>query len=1109
MTDTDPRPARKETAYVRARITKSKLNKRLTLRNIFQGYSSRSTPTALSRIRAKARSRIVQEIERQGNARTALSFLGRHAIIGDLIRGTPFPSSPRNVEAPRRENFESVWNAIEYVALTLLPFAKHVSRLETYREKWYELDRIDDVSLNSFEKDFGFSCWLSGERIGMFPPGSNEQVEYVRQLLNECKDIVSHFSIAIKYGLRSGSKASSDIRQYIAGNGLPKPVAAFLLAFLHPSPDLSQEEVHSALSIASRTPVVDRWIILVRCVQSLVAEANDIIPQLQDLVALPKLLASVTAVEACNLLQALGSKPAATTGFEPSSVENGLIHMATETQAEVHDPLARAIIRTLLSLVGTNADWDANLAILDRLVVVHAGTRLGGICGSIVGQAASFTEKRAKRWRRWFELVSHAKVLSAFPGGNIGRFLRLYGAGDDAKQRHIELLDTAERGDSHGVIALLGAVSDTKRYTREEMAVLLDAYLDSGDNAAAVKIGARVISHEQSLVRRLPFESLNEAVPSAPATTASEAVMRVIVADACVRHGATSDVGKRNDCFDDVLDIAGVALPSDTMPMLKSENLDPGILLYFLEKICTAAIMDTVPVGRSTEELQQERIRILNALRELDKSNERRHELEIKETAIHIAVRHELVTLNQQRVYVDTDGLRARLANALADDFDRYVRYKKLDIRKNDTSSIMNRLKELFPELTFEVVGELARDFSSESDRALLKMVLTVRDGFAESPDFGLDGYLSGGIRHGNLEALLREPLANKNLLGTFPDNERFSPPEFANMLTGINPQEKLRIDACFQAFAKSFQSIVDKVLLEWVRIENSGDDSPAFFDLSVTSADVNTIEARFRDNETLESFLVYSIAHWWDRVDKCLENARNRIRTDLKRSILSAVEVLEENIRAIFASDVVDSLLDNFLAPARGELDTAIERLCEWFQRAEADEAGFVDLRLPFEVAAKTVRGMFPKVNFNWNLSVSESSSQISRRVIKHWFDILHALYVNAAKHGGNSAECRVTTTCAVDETGGYIEVTNELSNRSDYGDVDTAIADAMLRLNDGRAMASVRSEGGSGLIKVLKYARGDLRCPLSTLTVKRIAERFVVRLNFPTAPAGLRSSI
>ncbi len=1077
----------------------------MTLRNIFQGYSSRSTPTTLARSRSKARSRIAQEIERRGNARTALSFLNRHVIVWGLIRGTPFPSCPGNVEPPRQETFESVWSALEYVALSLLPFAKHIGRLEAYREKWYDPSRTDDECLSELENAFGFSCWLSGEKIGMFPPGSNETVEYVKELLKECRDIVSHFFISNKYGLRTCSKASTDIRQFIGEHQLPHPVAALLLALLHPIPDLSKEEVNAALSIASRIPVVDRWIVLLRCTQSLVASDNDVIPQLRKLVALPRLLSSATSVEAGNLLHVLGTEPMSPIAFEPGLIENGLIHMATGTLDAVQNASVKTIVSTLLSLVGTSADWDANLAILDRNALSYAGTRLGGIYASIVGQAGSFTEKRAKRWRRWLELVSHTKVIRAFPEGNIGRYLRLYGADDATRQRLVELLNIAEQGDAMRVIALLQG--GQRPLTREELAILLDAYIDVGNNTATVEVAAQVIAHEQSLARRLPFDTLSDVVPTEPAMTASEAVIRAIVTDACVRHGATSDVGTRNDCFDDVLDIAGVALPSDAISTLRSENLDPSILIYFLEKICTTAIMDTVPVGRSTEELQNERIRILNALRELDKPNESRHELEIKETAIHVAVRRELVSLNQQRVYVDTDGLKARLTNSLADDYDRYVRYRKLDSRKSGNANIVSKLQDLFPDLTLIDMSELAREATSESDRALVKMVVAVRDGFAESPDFGLDGYLSGGIRHGNLEALLREPLAKKNLLGTFSDDDRFAPPEFANALVMVKLHEKPRIEECFRNFAQSFQSIVDEVLREWVRIENSGKESPALFDLSVTSTDVRIIEADVRDTETIDSFLNYSIEYFWERVDTCLKKARKKIRSELKRRVLSAVEVLEANIRAIFAPQVVDSLLDNFLAPARGALDTAIERLCEWFQRGEAAESGFVDIRLPIQVAAQTVKGMFPNVQFDWKFDVSESSSQISRRVIKHWFDIVHALYVNAAKHGGNSAGCRVTTVCSIQETGGYIEISSDLSARSDYGVVDTAIADAMQRLNDSRAIASVRSEGGSGLIKVLKYARGDLRCPQSTLSVKRIADRFVVRLDFPTAPTGLRS--
>lgn len=174
-------------------------------------------------------------------------------------------------------------------------------------------------------------------------------------------------------------------------------------------------------------------------------------------------------------------------------------------------------------------------------------------------------------------------------------------------------------------------------------------------------------------------------------------------------------------------------------------------LIYFLHYICIPKVMDISIPFKEIQERDQERVGICNLLSEIDTSNIKEYEEEIRITTQKIMISRELKTIEENRIHVNIEGIKERLTQAYKNDFLRYKFYQDERIMQ------FTLLKE----------GEKIEQFKFIQDapeRIFRELVFHVRDAFVSSDEYGLNGYLSLNFRHGTLEEELRGPL-NKALL--------------------------------------------------------------------------------------------------------------------------------------------------------------------------------------------------------------------------------------------------------------------------------------------------------------------------------------------------------
>lgn len=1071
------------------------------IRQVFAGRRGDSGRTPLA---AHARELVRSSVEQTGNGRQALRLAERHPHLFRAVAGPrPFPTSASELRpVVGIRPLPTPLTAIEFIAVTLLPAAVKLAEFQRALDNSLLSEQGDTEDfLEACSASFGFSAWLAGEALLDLASDLDAASSYLRRL--DASDELGLVSLLASERFIScaSSTAVPELDAWIINRDYPPQLRSIVTAWVHPTPLLSDEEIRQALAFALQLPAVDRWIVLQRCIGAFLSELQPVSRErlLAQAPALLRLCALIPSVFSVNLQQLLSAceTPSRQAAAPPHHLEQLLIK-ALESQESKAPPPDGAdgtpVTTALANLAASGSASSGHLAVLGREAVITTGTRMGSVLAGVVRQCLPLTESRASAAIVWVRLFGHSSLLSASMGGRVAAALRLRKAG--SRRSVLERMTEAAARGAHNEVLSIAATDGAESV--DEIAALLDSLLLTGDTSRAILRANEIVVFYPDVAERLPFVELAAAIPDTAATDLAAGVNRAVLAHHCARHNAPGAEIKRNDYFEDVLDLAGVRLPSDAAEQVFAVVGTP-LAMNFFESVCVPQVMDTVPVGSSTEELLTERIRILGVLRAklMSDADTRqsvssiadRIELEMKELATHLSVMSEIASLDQRRVYVDTEGLRLRMSAGLASDFERFRRFSALDVHSDrDLEQLRRLLSEQFPDTTIIGLSELQRALTSESDRALSKMLLQIRDGFAVSPEFGLDGYLSGGIRHGNLEFHLREPFVTGDLLGVFRADGGFTPPGFSEQLisewTLFN--DGAGITQAFRDLASGVRALIDEVLMEWVQVDLDDTQPRALFQFSLSQAGVRLLEQRLRRSNSPEDFIDVCLAHWWAVVDRCLERARIRIREELSDRLMTLLRKFE-----IECSNLVDidrrGVLSNEVASVATAIATAIAKLEEWFHRPTSGAIGDVEAATAVKVCLRLMESLFPLLEFETVVEIRPETATIQRRDLKHWVDIIHVLLVNAAEHGGARDKCEVAVKWTFDEDAVRLTVSNRLGPNINVCVVDERLLAGRAKRADGAAVRRVRMEGSSGLIKVMKYAQADLRCPDASVNVDR----------------------
>ncbi len=592
----------------------------------------------------------------------------------------------------------------------------------------------------------------------------------------------------------------------------------------------------------------------------------------------------------------------------------------------------------------------------------------------------------------------------------------------------------------------------------EQDAVLLlgHAFRKQSKYLECVELFANAYVKNIYIEPRLPIAELIDEIDAhgiSCETSIAHPILRGIIA----RMGGNRQIHKRDDAYEDFLEAHEITRPTQLNEIRDRFNID--LLITFLRDVCLPQVMDSSVAFESTEELLSERIGVCRMLIECDPDHVEVYSEEIKKITQYLVVQKGITEVEQSKIYVDALGIAHAIEKSLKDSYARYVDLVATDHNAGAEKLIL-KLHEILGE---EVVVIVPRD---ELSALLYEMVAEVRDEFVSSSEFGLDGYLSTGLRHGTLAGQIRSPFETENLVTQRDETSMvYKEPTYWLEQLKLSRADKDTLTNSLTEFSRSLDAIIDEVRGEWVQITTEKKHGLGMFDYRLAPKRLRALQAKLRDGASYKRFLELVFEMLWEITEKNLSDIRARIENELTERIVSLLD--EVGIRASqIGGDT--ARLQGAITRARTNAQYSLDRIASWFKRAKASDLGPCDLDLPLEIAIAMIKNVFPAFQFDCVRNVF-SGRKLAGSARPNLVNLFYLLFENVRKHCSSEAGVVIVlANIEVVEEVLRITMSNRIREELDVEMARERLEDALARVEG--SFDYVNKEEGSGILKMKK---------------------------------------
>jgi Holliday junction resolvase len=538
-----------------------------------------------------------------------------------------------------------------------------------------------------------------------------------------------------------------------------------------------------------------------------------------------------------------------------------------------------------------------------------------------------------------------------------------------------------------------------------------------------------------------------------------------------VHHVAPHRERDLSDIYEDYMDGLNLSRPSEIKPQVACRER----MIFFLRHICTPRILDDSIVFEGVSDVERERIAICQMLIELDLENTEIYADEIRSITKEAEVARLLRSVEESKIYVDEEGILTVVQEHLRDAYARYKQLLDLPLLEYQTEVISKRLEELLAEKAHSETMNI-RIPSSERETLFGNMYTTVVSNFAAHPAYGLDTYLSTGIRHGAFEGHLRSPMAVRDLLserdakrGEYRENQYW-----ARRFADFPRSELSHIHRRLGRFSRTVDESISHFKKDLLQIR-AVDTPEGLFSFRITREEQRALMAETSSSTTYDEFMDKLLRECWAATERSMAVVQRELRSTLQAQINVAFDSLMQSIEQVVSHDRVKELIDAIVS-ARTDFQAAMDHVCSWFHRATqiSREPFYLDAAL--EVALKQIENCYRNQPFS-ALKTIDIEYLIKGQFLDGIVEIFFIMLQNVIRHSGfESGNPNVTIAAFENDNYLHIEVKNDLSPSVNIDERREVIAEAMRRYEHDSAMRMARQEGGSDLSKLWRILEFQL---------------------------------
>lgn len=614
--------------------------------------------------------------------------------------------------------------------------------------------------------------------------------------------------------------------------------------------------------------------------------------------------------------------------------------------------------------------------------------------------------------------------------------------------------------------------------------------LEQSDRAAEYM--AQWISRNPKAARLFPLQEAAEwAVETRGINEFS--LHRAVFLQACTDNGLSFTEGDISDAYEDVLDHFDCRKPSQLIEA--NPVVDGGLLRWYLRSVCSISRMEDSINFDTLEEIEDERIHILQWLIDND---ERALSRSYTDEIASIVKDQEVARLAQQfdrsRIYVDDAGVKKQIDHELRDAVSRYkqlLSHPQLELK---VGGIEQSLRRLLKKSDQDLHG--LHIPSTERESVFQSLYNLALETFALSPAHGFQTYLSTRILHGSLEGELRSSFVSRSLLFSAIEDEARAGIHAAwgERLAALDDAQFRRVVRVLTRFSERVSSAVSELKDRDMRVKTT-DWPNGCFEFKASDAEKLKLRNTLIAETEYDEFVARLMAHLWGLVEDGLGSAHELLH-DFERRVESQVTTALSGLSAISSDGRIAELTDAFVH-SMTDFSADMQRVKSWFARSGVLPAEPFSLEVAVGVAARITNKCYP--NSPIITSVSGGNQVIEGRFLNAFVDLLSNCFHNVAQHSGlSSGEGYVNVKAEALDGGLAVLVSNGISDCTDADELRARIAEKLAPDEDG---SSAMSEGGSGLRKIRRILRYDFHTE-TPLSVEVTADRKVkVEVFVPSA--------
>ncbi|MBJ2211425.1 MULTISPECIES: hypothetical protein [Pseudomonas] len=495
-------------------------------------------------------------------------------------------------------------------------------------------------------------------------------------------------------------------------------------------------------------------------------------------------------------------------------------------------------------------------------------------------------------------------------------------------------------------------------------------------------------------------------------------------------------------------------------------KFDKKLLVFYLRYVCIPSIMKVSSVFKGSVPLQNERLAVCALLLELDEPNAKNYESEIREITRAQIIRSGVRHVEQSKMSIDVPAIRKLSDKKLKESFFRYRAMVAAGISPSAdfAEAYLQLLSDGKP-----LPSEYLQVPTDEAGTLLRELVSTIFLESTNNPMHGLDCYLSMRIRHGALSGQLRGPLELEKVITqrASDTNSYASNDIWLERLVGISNAARDSIDLGLCIFSARYDNLIERLTSDLVQVRSIEKPSGLFY-LDITPIELRFLEAAVTKNTTFDEFFDECINLFWVSVEKCLRMVHSVIESSVKPEINEIFNTLQATI-SLAAPSQFTADLDRAVRTAQTNSLQACEQMKDWFKLPTPRTEPLFDVEQLIDIGLQCVQ----RIHKDFSPVIERDIPELPKiaGALTMFSDMFFILFDNARKYANLGASPRLWIKVERDtqETLGFL-VENEVGTEADVQSCVERMNAIRTLIESGGYHNSVRTEGGTGLIKLKK---------------------------------------